>query len=411
MGLFSVLKYKNYRAFIVGQAMSNIGNMMQFVAVSWLAYKLTDSVFVLGVVSFSKQISGFFAGFFSGVIADRFNRKKLLQYAHATIGCLGILLAVLVYYNIITISMLIIIQIITGIIKAVEIPSRQNFVNDMITDKNLLSSAIALNSTVFNTARLVGPMVAGILIPLVGEASCLLVYGIMSFTIAVVFYLIKVPEQQKNSSKLNFKKEFFEGFTYAFSHPSIKTSLLFVGAFSFFGTSFIVLLPVIAGDVFNGGAEYYGFMNSAQGLGAIFGGIFLANKAKATKMPTTILWASVIFCVGVGIVSFSNIIYVAILGIVLTGLGRICVFASSNTLLQLLAEDNKRGRVLSLYITIFMGSMTLGGLTTGVVADYFGVMNALIYQTISSMIVSVFYMKNLKKIDVDEISNRINAKV
>jgi len=383
---------------------------MQFVAVSWLAYKLTDSIFVLGIVSFSKQISGFFTGFFSGVIADRFNRKVLLQYAHFTIGCLGILLAVLVYFNHINITLLIGIQIVTGILKAVEIPARQSFVNDMITDKNLLSNAIALNSTVFNTARLIGPMVAGILIPLVGEASCLLIYGIMSFAIAIVFYIIKVPKQQKFSSKLNFKDEFLEGVNYAFSHPSIKTSLLFVGAFAFFGTSFIVLLPVIAGDVFKGGAEYYGFMNSAQGLGAVFGGVFLAKKGKATKMPTTILWASIIFCIGLGIVSFSSIIYIAISGIVFTGFGRVCVFASSNTLLQLLADDNKRGRVLSLYITIFMGSMTLGGLTTGVVADYLGVMNALIYQTIFSIITVILYSQSLKNFDTNEISNRSNTK-
>lgn len=407
MQLFSALRYKNYRVFIVGQALSNIGNMMHFVAVSWVAYQLTDSVFMLGLITLGKQISGFFVGFFSGVIADRFNRRIFLQYAHFLIGCLAFLLFFLVWYELITIQLLLIIQLLTGVLKGLEIPSRQSFVNDMITDKKYLSNAVALNSTIFNTARLIGPTVAGILIPLVGEAICLSVYGVMSWVIVLFFFYIKVPKQKKKETKLDFKLEFLEGFNYAFQHPSIKISLLFVAGFAFFGTSFMVLLPVLVGEVFNSGAEIFGYMNSAQGLGAIIGGVYLANKGQATTMHKGILVAAVIFCFGLGIVSFSNLIAITILGIVLTGFGRIVVFASTNTLLQLLSDDTKRGRVLSLYITVFMGAMMLGGLSMGALADYIGVLNTLTVQALSCLVIALFYAKNLKYFDVNELHEKV----
>lgn len=407
MQLFSALRYKNYRVFIVGQALSNIGNMMHFVAVSWVAYKLTDSVFMLGLITLGKQISGFFVGFFSGVIADRFNRRIFLQYAHFLIGCLAFILFLLVWYDLITIQLLLVIQLLTGILKGLEIPSRQSFVNDMITDKKYLSNAVALNSTIFNTARLIGPTVAGVLIPLVGEAICLSVYGIMSWTIVVFFFYIKVPKQKKIDKKLNFKSEFLEGFNYAYVHPSIKTSLLFVAGFAFFGTSFMVLLPVLVGEVFNSGAEVFGYMNSAQGLGAIIGGVYLANKGKASTMHKGILVAAIIFCFGLGTISFSSLITITIVGIILTGFGRVVVFASTNTLLQLLAEDSKRGRVLSLYITIFMGSMMLGGLSISALADYIGVLNTLTVQAVSCLVIAFFYAKNLKYFNVNELTEKM----
>lgn len=409
MQLFSALRYKNYRVFIIGQALSNIGNMMQMVAVSWIAYKLTDSVFVLGLVTFGKQISGFFTGFFSGVIADRFNRRILLQYAHFTIGCLAFTIFALIWFEVITIYLLIIIQLTIGVLKSLEIPSRQAFVNDLIRDKQYLPNAVALNSTIFNTARLIGPTVAGILIPLAGEAICLAIYGLMSWVIVVFFFYLRVPEQKKLDTKLNFKTEFLEGFTYAFSHPSIKISLLFVAGFAFFGTSFMVLLPVIAGDIFNSGAEVYGYMNSAQGLGAIIGGVYLANRAKATTMHKGIFWAAILFCVGLGVISFSSLIVVTIVGIVFTGGGRVIVFASTNTLLQLISNDAKRGRVLSLYITIFMGSMMLGGLSIGALADYIGVLNTLMVQSLCCVVIAFFYGKNLKYYDTSELQKKVIA--
>lgn len=409
MPLFSALRYKNYRIFILGQALSNIGNMMQMVAVSWLAYKLTDSVFVLGLVTFGKQISGFFTGFFSGVIADRFNRLRLLQVSHFALGCLSFVLFALVWYEWITIYLLIIVQLIMGVLKSLEIPARQTFVNDLIIDKQYLANAVALNSTVFNTARLLGPTLAGILIPLVGEAVCLSIYGVMSWVIVVFFFILKVPLQKKKASKLNFKTEFLEGFTYAFTHPSLKISLLFVAGFAFFGTSFLVLLPVLAGDVFNSGAEVYGFMNSAQGLGAIIGGVYLANKAKAVTMHKGIPWAALIFCFGLLVVSFSDLLIITILGIVFTGGGRIIVFASTNTLLQLISSDAKRGRIISLYITIFMGAMMLGGLSVGALADVIGVLPTIMVQSVLCAIIILVYAKNLKYFDLTALEEKVVA--
>lgn len=372
---------------------------MQFVAVSWLAYTLTDSLFWLGVASFSKQISSFVTGFFAGVIADRFNRKKLIQYAHSLIGCLSFIMAVLVVYDILSIFLLICIQLAIGVLKAVEIPSRQSFVNDLVQDSSLLSNAIALNSTIFNTARLIGPAIAGMIIPILGEESCLFFFSVMSFGVVLCLSFVDVPYDKKDKGKLRFVSEFSEGFRYAYGHPSIRVLLLFVMGIAFFGTSFIVLLPVLSDRVFDGGTIVYGYMNSAQGLGAIASGLYLAGKVQAQRMPQVIFGAAIIFLLALTIISSSSILGLTLLGIMLTGVARLGIFASTNTLLQLISNDDMRGRVLSLYMTVFTGGMTLGGISVGALADLIGIHHTFTVQLIACIALAFWYFIHMKYVD------------
>lgn len=396
MKFLSALGYKNYRIFISGQALANIGNMVHQVAVSWLAYQLTESVFILGVVTFSNQLAAFFSGLLAGVVADRFNKKLIIQISHALIGVSSLLLALVTYLDLSTVLLLIVFQLVMGFMKGVEMPTRQAFVNDLIPDKAKLTNAIALNSTVFNTARVVGPAIAGIIIPIAGEEFCFLVYGVMSLAILIAFFFVHTDPFQAKSTKLNFRSEFLEGANYAFGTPPIKVSLLFVFAFTLVGVSFIVLLPPLTGEVFNAGSEVFGYMNSALGLGAIIGGVFLASRVGTHGIQKFIFGAAVIFSISLLTVSFSKLLTITLIAIAFTGLGRVVVFAGTNTLLQTISADDKRGRVLSFYIAAFMSAVTLGGMLVGALADIVGLIPTLLIEGVLCMVVCLAYASQLK---------------
>ncbi len=396
MKFVSALRYKNYRIFISGQALSNIGNMVHQVAISWLAYQLTESAFILGVVTFSNQLAAFFSGLFAGVAADRFNKKLIIQVAHGLIGVSSLLLALVTFLELSTVLILIVFQLLMGLMKGVEMPTRQAFVNDLITDKDFLTNAIALNSTVFNTARVVGPAIAGLLIPIAGEEMCFLIYGVMSLFILFAFFFVHTEPHQAKATKMNFRSEFLEGANYAFGFPPIKISLLFVFAFTFVGVSFIVLLPVLTGEVFNAGSQVFGYMNSALGLGAIVGGVFLASKVGTQGIQKLIFGAAAVFSLSLIAVSFSTVLAVTLIAIAFTGLGRVVVFAGTNTLLQTIAVEDKRGRVISLYIAAFMSAVTLGGILVGAAADLFGLIPTILGEGILCVLVCAIYASQLK---------------
>jgi len=397
MQLLSALEHRNYRWFITGQALSNIGNMMHQVAISWLAYTLTDSALILGFVAFSKQLASFFSGITAGVVADRFNKKKLLQYAHGLMGINVLILSWMTAQEWITVAGLLLFQLTLGLVKGVEMPARQALVNELVEDKRHLTNAIAINSTVFNTARVIGPAFAGVLIPWTGEAVCFLIYGLISLGIMVSFSLMPLQPRMVSRSRMKLGADFSEGLRYALRYPTIRISLLYVAGMGMAGVSFMVLLPILAGDVFRQGATVYGYMTSALGLGAIAGGIYLARRTKVAGIQKIICVAGLIFSLGLLFLPVAGWLPAALLAIALVGLGRVMVFAGTNTLLQTITDDDKRGRVLSLYITCFTGSVVLGGLMVGALADAVGPLNALWAEGISCLLFSLLYARQLKK--------------
>ncbi len=397
-----VLGYRNYRFFITGQALSNIGNMMHEVAVGWLAYELTDSTTLLGVVIFSKQLAVFLTGLFSGVVADHFDKKRLVQYSHASIGLLTLLLALLAWKELTTIGILIALQLILGALKGLEMPSRQAFINDVVPTSKL-TNAIAFNSTVFNTARVIGPAIAGAIIPLVGEAACFLVYGIMSFGTTFVFQLIREKPRAVSGEKLVFWREFSEGARYTFKIAPIKASLLFVAAFSFFCVSYMVLLPPLAGEVLLGGPLVYGYLNSARGLGAILGGLYMASRKSAAGIPRLITIALALVAIGLFIASTSETLALTFTAVTVIGFGRLWFFSGTNTMLQTIAASDKRGRVLSFYITTFNGSITLGGVAMGALADALGILTTLLLQSIACLVIFGVFASRLKVFAVQRL--------
>jgi MFS family permease len=394
MIIFNALKNRNYRLFFTGQGLSNLGNLIQQVAIGWLAYRLTDSAFVLGLVTFSQQFTTFLAAPVAGVVADRSNKHRLLMWVNALLMINSFLLALLTVLGLINIGLMIAIQLAFGCIKGIEMTTRQAFINDLVDDKTILTSAIALNSTLFNTARIVGPAIAGILIPLAGEAFCFIVYSVMSLAVTLTFLYIRYRPQERIRPPAKFIAELTEGWKYSFGNPPIRTLMLLVTAISLFGMPYTVLLPVFAGEVFNAGAQGFGYMNSAIGLGSVAGALYLGNKQNVLGMDKLLVITAVVFGLGVAGFAFSPWLWVALVALLASGFGRVIVFAASNTLLQTIADDSKRGRVLSLHITLFMGAHTFGSLGVGALADLIGAPYTIALGGLGCIIAALVFSRN-----------------
>lgn len=385
----ATLKSKNFRLFFLGQGFSNIGNLIKQVAMSWLVYRLTDSEILLAVVMFSREAAAFLISPFAGVIADTWNKYHVLLIANALLMLNAFFLGILTIYEHIDVNSMIFIQLIFGFISGVEIPTRQAFINDLVEDKNNLTNAIALNSTLVNTARIVGPAVAGVLIPLVGEGFCFLLYGVLLFLIIQVFFFIHYKPQYQAVKHRKLLKEIQEGVQYSYNSLSIRSLMILFASVTMFGISYELLLPVFADDIFEMGATGLGYLTSAVGAGSIVGAFFLANRKKLLGLERILLTS--VFFFGVFLTIFSQIqtFWLALVILFFAGTSRVMVFTSNNTLLQTLSEDSKRGRVLSLYIMVFMGSKTLGNLMMGFIGETLGVQVAVLIGGIICIITSL----------------------
>ena len=373
MSILHALRYPHYRWYFLGQALSSLGNMVQEVAIAWLAYRLTDSALWLGVVAFARQGASFAAGPLAGVLADRYRKGRVLAAYHAVLATTSLLLAALTATGQLTVVHLLALQAVLGTAKGLEIPARQSLVHDLIDDKKYLPQAIALNSVVFNTSRIVGPALAGLLIPLIGEALCFGVYTVVSYLIAAIFLLLnRRVRETPGVGQGNFRRQFVEGVRYAVDDPPIRLVLVLVAAVTLLGISFNTLLPVFAREVLGAGARGFGYLTSAVGVGSILGALYLGSRRRTHGLEQVLFAATLIFAAGVGGFALTGALVPALLALMVTGVGRVLIFACSNTLLQTLAADDKRGRVLSLYITTFTGALMVGSLLMGFFAGQIG---------------------------------------
>ncbi|MES2730984.1 MAG: MFS transporter [Bacteroidota bacterium] len=396
--MFPALQYKNYRLYIAGLGLANVGSLMKQMAVGWLAYRLSDSIFLLGLVSFSSEVSSFLIGSVSGVIADRIDKRRLLIITHSLLTLCAFVLGYLTMSGHITFYLMLVLQVAFGCLSGLEMPARQSFANDLVEDKAHLPSAIALTSTLFNTARIIGPSIAGLLIPVIGEGLCFVLYGIMSLAIVACFVLIRYQPEVKPVTKLNFRKEFMEGVHYAYHFEPIRILLGFVAAITLLGVSYMVVLPVFTNKVFHAGAEVFGYMTSASGIGSVVGALYLGSKKNALGLEKVILIGSILMGLGVSSFALSHVLWFSVGALALAGFGRTLIFTGSNTLLQTIAVSDKRGRVLSLYITMFMGALTLGSLLVGTFSDIIGAPYTIFLGGVGCLIISFFYAQRISTI-------------
>ena len=366
------LRHRNFRLFIGGQSISLVGTWMQQVAIGWLVYRLTSSPLLLGLVGFVAQGPTFLLAPLAGVLADRHNKRRIVIITQAIMMVQALLLAALVLAGRVSMPWIVLLMSVLGATTAFDIPARQAFLIEMVHDREDLPNAIALNSSIFNAARLVGPAIAGFAISLVGEGWVILINGLSYVAVVASLLLMRLDRVDSRPHTGRMLGHMAEGFRYAFGFPPIRLVLTHVAIVSLFAVPFTVLLPLVAGETLHGGPQTLGFLMSAIGLGALGGALYLANRSSVRGLGRVIAVTAVLFGVGLVAVSLSRVLWVSVLCLGVAGFGMMAQMASSNTVLQTIVEDDKRGRVMSIYTMAFVGMAPIGSLLAGVVAERIG---------------------------------------
>jgi MFS family permease len=362
---------------------------------SWLVYRLTNSAFLLGFVGFTGQIPTFIFSSFAGVFADRLDRRKLLLATQTLAMIQAFLLAFLTLTGTIAVWHLIVLSIFLGFINAFDMPTRQSFVVDIVENKADLGNAIALNSFMFNGARLVGPSIAGLLIGIVGEGLCFLLNAISFLAIIFALLAMNIPKIRRKTQSVSVLQELKEGYRYAFGFAPIRYIILLLGLISLMGMPYLVLMPIFARDILHGGPHTLGFLMGASGIGALAGAIYLASRKTVLGLGRLIVIASSTFGVGLIAFSFSRYIQLSLCMMLLIGFGMIVQMASSNTILQTIVDEDKRGRIMSFYAMAFMGMAPFGSLLAGSLASRIGAPDTLIISGAACIIGSFLFLRKL----------------
>ncbi len=392
------LESRNYRLFFAGQAISLIGTWMTQVAMIWLVYHLTNSALLLGVVGFSSQIPSFVIGPFGGIFVDRWNRNRILVTTQILAMIQSLALAVLALTGMIQIWHIILLSIFQGFINAFDAPARQAFVTEMIEKKEDLGNAIALNSSMFNGARLVGPAIAGLVIASVGAGVCFLIDGLSYVAVIASLLAMKLKPRKITAQTPNIWQRLKEGFIYAFSFPPIRAILLLLALFSFMGMPYMVLLPIFATKILDGDAETLGFLMTASGLGALMGGIYLISRQSVIGLGKVIAFSPAVLGIGLIIFSQSRLLWLSLLMMLIIGCASILQIASSNTILQTIVEEDKRGRLMSLYTMAFLGILPFGNLAAGALASRIGAPNTVMIGGLFCILGSLIFANQLPKL-------------
>jgi MFS family permease len=366
------LSSRNYRLFFEGQTVSLIGTWMTRVATSWLVYRLTHSPFLLGLSSFASQIPILFLTPFSGVWVDRWNRHRTLVITQALSMLQSFALAALALSGVITVWEIVVLALAQGAINAFDMPARQSFVVQMIERREDLGNAIALNSSMVNGARLIGPAVAGMLIAAVGEGYCFLIDGISYMAVIASLLAMRVEPASSPSVRKTVAAELREGWQYVAESAPIRSVLLYLTLVSLVGMPYTVLMPIFAASILGGGAHTLGFLMAAAGVGALTAAISLAMRRTVLGLGRVIVWSGSFFGAGLIGLGLSHTLWLSLAVVAVAGFGMMRHLASSNTILQTIVTDDKRGRVMAYYAMAFQGIAPFGSLAAGALAAKIG---------------------------------------
>ena len=370
--LLRALEARNYRLFFEGQSVSLIGTWMTRVATSWLVYRLTDSAFLLGLSSFASQIPILFLAPVAGVWVDRWNRHRTLVVTQALSMLQSFALAALALSHTITVWEIIALNLFQGAINSFDMPARQSFVVQMIERREDLGNAIALNSSMVNGARLIGPAVAGILIAAVGEGYCFLIDGISYMAVIASLLAMRLAPQVERQRSALVMAELREGWRYVKESDPIRTVLLFLVLISLVGMPYSVLMPMFARAVLHGGASTLGFLMASVGVGALTGAVTLAMRPSVLGLGRVIAWSAALFGAGLIGLGVSRMLWLSLVSVSVAGFGMMRHMASTNTILQTIVEEDKRGRVMAYYSMAFQGIAPFGSLAAGALAARIG---------------------------------------
>ena len=387
MLMFSSLKVKNFRLYWFGMLISLIGTWVQTIALSWLVFDLTKSSFLLGLVGFLGSIPMFLFSLLGGVAADRFNKRNILLATQNIFMILAFILAMLTQFKIITVNQIMVIAFLNGLVMAFDGPTRQSMVVELV-GKNYLLNAIALNSAAFNSARIIGPAIAGILISVIGSSGCFYINGISFIAVIIALLLIKDHSAVKRSSHTSWDKDLFEGLRFILGHEVILALIIMVGMTSLFGISYVILMPVFAQNVLHIGAKGFGMLMYSAGLGALLAALFLARMGEAKNTGKYIILSSIIFSLSLILFSLAKIYILCLSLLVIIGFTSVTAISLINNALQNIVADEFRGRVMSAFMFTFAGVMPFGNLIAGSLAQFLGVSLTIM---ISGVICLIFF--------------------
>jgi len=366
-------RYRNYRLYFGGQGISLTGSWMQQVAMGWLVYRLTGSAFSLGVVAFAAQVPVFFMSPLAGVLADRWNRMRIMLLAQVLAMVQALVLAALMLSGAIAPWHLLPLAFFLGVANAIDAPARHSFIVQVVEKKEDLGNAIALNSAMFNGARLVGPPLAGILVGLAGEGICFLINGVSYLAVIFALLAMRFPPRKRGKKGPGFWPELCEGFAYTFGTRPIRLVISLIAWVSLVGVSYVTLMPVFVRRVLNGGPHSLGFLMGGVGCGALLGALALAARPGMQKLEESLIGGSLLFGMSLVALSQARHFWQAMPLMLCVGLGMMMQMASANTYIQHRVSDEKRARVMSIYTMAFMGATPLGSFLVGALAGTIGV--------------------------------------
>ena len=392
------LQHRNFRLFFGGQSISLIGTWMTRVATSWLVYRLTKSPLMLGTVGFAGQIPTFLLAPFAGVIVDRLDRRSVLIWTQAIAMIQSLLLAVLTLTHHINIMEVLALSILQGGVNAFDMPGRQSFMIEMVEDRTDLSNAIAINSSMVNLARLVGPALAGILIAATNEGWCFAIDGISYIAVIISLLMMRVKPAAQAESSTSMMEQLREGWSYVANFSPVRTILLLFALLSLMGWPFMVLMPVFAAQVLHGGPNTLGFLMGAVGVGSLTSALLLVVRRSIRGLTRVIPVAAAIFGTGLILFGFSHSVWVSILMMLFTGFGMMQGTTASNTIIQTLVDGTMRGRVMSFYTMAFVGMAPFGSLLAGALAHAIGVQRTVIFSGVMCVLGSLWFWSQLKAI-------------
>jgi len=396
--IFRSLKYRNYRLFFSGQSISLIGTWMQRIAMPWLVYHMTGSALLLGVVGFAGQIPTLILSPVAGVMTDRWSRYRVLLITQIVSLVQAAVLACLCLAGVIQIWEIIVLSVILGCTNAFDVPSRHSFVIDMVENKEDLGNAIALNSLMFNGARLIGPSIAGVMLATTSEGVCFLLNAVSYIFVIISLMMMRLRIVQSHKKEEKILKELGEGLHYTFGFPPIKHLLILLSISSLMGMSYSVLMPVFAKEVLHGGSHTYGFLMGAAGFGALMGALFLASRKSVLKLGRIVPASAILFGSALLGLSFSRFFPISLVLMVFIGLGMMMQTAASNTILQTITDDDKRGRVMGFYSMSIMGTAPFGSLIAGGLAKYIGAPWTIFAGGFVTIIGALFFLRKLPEL-------------
>ncbi|HUU96674.1 MAG TPA: MFS transporter [Phycisphaerae bacterium] len=369
---FRALRHRKYRLFFAGQAVSLIGTWITRVAIGWLVYRLTESAFMLGLVSFVGMVPTFLLTPLGGVVADRWSRHRVLLCTQGILMMTSLALAYFALRGTIAVPHVIVLGALQGLCNAFDIPARQAFVVDMVEGRADLSSAIAMNSMVFNSARLIGPSIAGVLIVLFGEGLCFLIDGVSFLAVVAALLGMRVASPEPRTEPTRVLHELREGLAAGFGFAPIRAILLLMALTSLVGMPYAVLMPVFADRVLHGNAMTLGFLMAASGVGALGGALLLAMRESVLGLGRIIAGGAAVFGVALIVFGLSRSLWISLPVLIVMGFAMMMQNAASNTIVQTIVDDDKRGRVMGFFAMAFMGTMPFGSLVAGGLARRIG---------------------------------------